>query len=456
MSPVSRQASVTATLLRYLGTAARFRGIYPPDHSLVQRARGDLVQVIDLLLRDREAITFQIYEDTFFLENQMLPEETLRNGALLKACQDRNVGVFSLQRGLSDVEIDAFVGLLLQSAPKIQAAGGPAAYLSSQNVQHITVEPPRGAPSGGLEQVEVEPVSAYEAGHVVAQDLQAQALRRQPLDIKKARVFLSAAIEVVLENRFSLLGLMSNREYDENSSYHAVNVSILALLIGTSLHLERDHLMALGMSALVHDIGKVRVPYTLLNRTRDLTQEEHQELERHPVHGANILREVDGPGQVAAMVALEHHMHHDGSGYPALQAKTRPHLFSRIVSVVDAYDSLTSARSGTHRPLRPEVAMKYVGAGLGTIFDPVIGKIFLKMMGLYPVGSLVELGGGELAVVIRPSDQHVDRPVLQVIKDDRLARVVDLAADTSEWISSVVDPADLNIDVNALLSQPAA
>ena len=455
MSPVSRQASVTATLLRYLGTAARFRSIYPADHSLVQRGRGDLLQVIDLLLRDREAVTFQIYEDTFFLENQMLPEETLRNGALLKACQDRGIGVFTIQRGVSDVEIDAFVSLLIQSVQKIQAAGGAVAFLKTQNVQYIVVAPPRSSPQGGLKEVEVEPVSAYEAGHIVAQDLQAQAVRRLPLDMKKARVFLSAAIEVVLENRFSLLGLMSHHEYDESSSYHAVNVSILALLIGTNLGLEHNQLTALGMSALVHDIGKVRLPYTLLNRA-ELTPEELEQHDRHPVHAANILRELDGSGRVAAMVGLEHHVHYDGSGYPVLPAKTRPHLFSRIVSVVDAYDTLTSARRGAGRPLRPELAMKYIGAGLGTIFDPVFGKIFLKMMGLYPVGSLVELGSNELAVVIRPSDQHVDRPVVQVVKDDRLAHVIDLAADTSQWITTVVDPADANIDVSALLSQPAA
>jgi HD-GYP domain-containing protein (c-di-GMP phosphodiesterase class II) len=455
MSPVSRQASVTATLLRYLGTAARFRSIYPADHTLVQRGRGDLLQVIDLLLRDRESVTFQIYEDTFFLENQMLPEETLRNGALLKACQDRSIGVFTIQRGVSDVEIDAFVSLLIQSVQKIQAGGGAAAYLGSQNVQHITVAPPRSSPAGGLEEVEVEPVSAYEAGHVVAQDLQARAVRRLPLDMKKARIFLSAAMEVVLENRFSLLGLMSNREYGEGSSYHAVNVSILALLIGTNLGLEHDQLLGLGMSGLVHDIGKVRLPYLLLNRV-ELTTEEREQHDRHPVHGANILRELDGSGRVAAMVALEHHVHFDGSGYPVLPAKSKPHLFSRIVSVVDAYDTLTSARRGTEQPLRPELAMKYIGAGLGTIFDPVIGKVFLKMMGLYPVGSLVELGKGELAVVIRPSDQHVDRPVVQIVKDGRLAELVDLATDTEQWITTVVDPADANIDVSALLSQPVA
>ncbi|MBI2247067.1 MAG: HD domain-containing protein [Armatimonadetes bacterium] len=455
MSPVPRQASVTATLLRYLGTAAKFRSMYPADHPLVQRARGDLVQVIDLLLRDREAITFQIYEDTFFLDNQMLPEETLRNGALLKACLDRSVGVFSVQRGVADVEIDGFVGLLIQPVQTIQVAGGPAAFLGSQNVGHITVAPPRTAPPSDLE-VKVEPQSAYEAGHVVTQELRAQAVRRQPLDMKKARVFLSAAIEVVLENRFSLLGLMSNRDYDESSNYHAVNTSILALLIGTRLGLEHEQLMALGMSALVHDIGKVRLPYTLLNRADKFSEEDQRELDRHPVHGANILRELDGLGRVAAMVAFEHHVHHDGKGYPPMPAKSRPHLFSRIVAVVDAYDTLTCARRGTQRPLRPEQAMKWIGAGLGTMFDPIVGKLFLKMMGLYPVGSLVELGSGALAVVVRPSDQHVDRPVVQAIQDGRLNQVIDLAADTSQWIGHDVDPVDVNIDVSALLSQHAA
>ncbi len=455
MSPISRQASVTATLLRYLGTAAKLRHIYPAEHPLVQRARGDLVQVIDLLLRDREVITFQIYEDTFFLENQMLPEETLRNGALLKLCLERSVGVFTVQRGVADTEIDAFVHLLIQPVQTVTGAGGPAAFLGRQNVQHVSVAPPRTAPPSDLK-VEVEPQSAYGAGHVVAQELRAQAVRRQPLDMKKARVFLSAAIEVVLENRSSLLGLMTNRDHDEGSTYHAVNVSILALLIGTRLGLEHEQLMALGMSALLHDIGKVRHPQTLLNRAEPLTPEEQEQLDRHPIHGGNILRDLEGVGRLAAMAALEHHVHYDGTGYPALAAKTRPHLFSRIVAVVDAYDTLTSARRGAQRALRPEQAMKWIGAGLGTMFDPVIGKLFLKMMGLYPVGSLVELGSGNLAVVLRPSDQQVDRPLVQVVADGRLDQVIDLAADTSQWIATDVDPADVNIDVGALLSQHAA
>lgn len=451
MSPLNRRPSVPSTLLHYLGTACKHRAMYPPQHPIVVRAMRDLVQLIDLLLQDQEAISFQIYQDTFFLENQMLPEESLRNAALLRICLDRDVGVFTFHRGVTTAEISAFVALMITTVEKVRAAGGAEQFLLQHLVGRITVEPPRTAPPDMDLPLEVDPENTYEAGHSVAQELQSQAARRQPLDLNKARVFLNAAIEVLRENRASLLGLMVNRNYDEGSTYHAVNVSLLAMLVGVHLGYTHEQLVALGMGGLLHDIGKVRIPRDLLNRATDFTPEEQALLNRHSIHGGNILREADGAGRVAAMVALEHHAHYDGAGYPTLRVKGKPGVFSRIVGVVDAFDTLTCVRPSVHEPLRPELAMKWIAAGLGTIFDPTVGKVFIRMMGLYPVGSLVQLGNGHLAIVLRPNEWQPDRPLVHVVRDGRLAEVIDLAADTSHWIARGVDPTEVNIDIEALL-----
>lgn len=455
MSPITRQPSVVATLLRYLAAVSKHRAMYPHDHPIVRRGMEDLVQVIDLLLRDREAVLFQIYEATFFLNNQMLPEESLRYASLLTSFQERDIGVFGMQRGVTSAEINAFVSLLTTPAVELRAAGGAAQSLTNAGVTRITVEGPRTAPPTDMP-VEVEPSNAYEAGNMVVQQLRTQAIRRQPLDLNKARVFLSAAVEVVLENRYALLGLIAGKDYDESSSYHAVNVSILALLIGTRLGMEHEALMALGMGALLHDIGKVRVPQQLLNRATPLSVEEQELLDKHPVHGGDILRDLDGLGRMATVGALEHHVHYDGSGYPALEATPRPHLFSLIVAVADAYDTVTSARRGVHRPLRPDLGMKWIAAGLGTIFDPTIGKLFLQMMGIYPVGSLVQLNNGDLAVVMRPNERRVGRPVVRMVRNGALAEGIDLATDGSRWITSGVDPDDVNIRVDELLHEQHA
>jgi len=452
---MTRKPSVTATLLRYLATASKHRTMYPAEHPLVRRAMDDLVQVVDLLLRDREMVTFQIHEDTFFLDNVMLPEESLRNAGFLTTCLEREIGVFQIRRGIPAEEIDTFVGLLTASPPAVRAAGGPAALLASKGASHITIEPPRTARPHETE-IEVDPSNAYQAGHTVVHVLRAQAARRQPLDMNKARVFLSAAIEVVLDNRFTLLGLTANRDYDEASSYHAVNVSILALLLGMRLGLQHEQVMALGMSALLHDIGKVRVPQALVNRAGPLSEEERAVLQRHPVHGGSILRDMEGLGRLAAVVAFEHHAHHDLTGYPPLPGKARPNVFTRIVAVADAYDTVTCARRHAARPLRPELGMKWIAAGLGTIFDPVAGKVFLKMMGIYPVGSLVELNSGRLGVVLRPSEQFVDRPIVRLLRDGTLAEVIDLSADSAQWIAGGVDPEDANVDLAALHQQAAS
>ena len=451
MNP-ARQPTVTATLLRYLATASKHRVMYPAEHPIVKRAMDDLVQVVDLLLRDRETVTFQIYSDTFFLDNQMLPEESLRNTALLASCLERTVGMFSLQRGITAAEIHAFVGVLTATVAAVRAAGGAEGMLRAAGVRHIMVGPPKDSLPADMP-VKVEPASAYDAGHMVAQELHAQAGRRQSLDINKARVFLSAAIEVVLENRWALLGLMTGKNYDESSSYHAVNVAILALLVGTRLGLERQALMALGMGALLHDVGKVRVPRDVLNRATTLSAQDQEILDRHPIHGGDILRDLEGLGRAAAVCALEHHAGNDGSGYPRLAGKPRPHLFSRIVAVADTYDTVTSARRGTQRKLRPDLAMRWIAVGLGSTYDPVVSKVFLRLMGAYPVGSLVELEDKRLALVVRPSESRVERPVVQVIRDGRLADTVDLNATTAVGIAHGLDPDEANVDVEALMAQ---
>jgi len=451
---ITRKPSVTATLLRYLAAASKHRTMYPAAHPLVRRSMDDLVQVVDLLLRDREAITFQIHEDTFFLDHVMLPEESLRNAGLLAACLEREIGLFQFRRGIPASEIASFVEVLTTPAQTVRAAGGPAAVLAGRDAAHIVIEPPRAARPQEAE-IAVDPTNAYEAGHTVVQVLRAQAARRAPLDMNKARIFLSAAIEVVRDNRFALLGLTANRDYDETSSHHAVNVSILALLLGVRLGLPHEPLMALGMGALLHDIGKVRVPQKLLSRAAPLSEEERAVLQRHSVHGGSILRDMEGLGRLAAVVALEHHAHYDLTGYPALPGKEHPNAFTRIVAIADAYDTVTCARPVASRPLRPELGMKWIAAGLGTIFDPVAGKVFLKMMGTYPVGSLVELNTGSLAVVLRPCEQFVDRPIVRVLRDGTLEEVVDLAADSSRWITAGVDPEDVGVDLAALHRQVA-
>ncbi|MDQ7843715.1 MAG: HD domain-containing protein [Armatimonadota bacterium] len=451
---MTRKPSVTATLLRYLAAASKHRAMYPTDHPLVRRSMDDLVQVVDLLLRDREAVTFQIHEDTFFLDNVMLPEESLRNAGLLTACLEREIGLFQFRRGVPASELAGFVEVLTTSPQAVRAAGGPAALLQAKGATHLGIEPPRAARPHEAE-IEVDPGNAYDAGHTVVQVLRAQAARRAPLDMNKARIFLSAAIEVVRDNRFTLLGLTANRDYDETSSYHAVNVSILSLLLGLQLGLQHEALMALGMSALLHDIGKVRVPQHLLSRAAPMTDEERAVLQRHPVHGASILRDMEGLGRLAAVVAFEHHAHYDLTGYPTLPGKAHPNIFTRLVAVADAYDTVTCARRCAGRPLRPELGMKWIAAGLGTIFDPVAGKVFLKMMGIYPVGSLVELNTGRLAVVMRPSEQFVDRPLVRLLRDGTLEEVVDLAADPSRWITAGVDPEDVGVDLAALHRQAA-
>jgi HD-GYP domain-containing protein (c-di-GMP phosphodiesterase class II) len=185
---------------------------------------------------------------------------------------------------------------------------------------------------------------------------------------------------------------------DEATFYHSVNVCLLSLALGRSIGLDEELLSHLGTGALLHDMGRVLLDESMLNKEGRLTNEEWAQVRLHPQEGAEAILAASGPGQeVAAVIALEHHLRLDGQGYPDL-GRRLPHLFSRIVAVADTYDAVTSPRP--HRPARtPHDALRVVLDGSGSAFDPDIARAFLHAMGSFPPGSLLRLDTGEVVMV---------------------------------------------------------
>jgi HD-GYP domain-containing protein (c-di-GMP phosphodiesterase class II) len=177
-----------------------------------------------------------------------------------------------------------------------------------------------------------------------------------------------------------------------------VNVCLLALSLGRFAGLSHDQLRMLGLSAMLHDVGRVVVDEAALSHHGRLSNEDWAQVRMHPQEGAIAIFAAAGPGQdVAAAVALEHHVRADGGGYPDLGGR-RTHLFSRIVAVVDTYEAVTA-----HRPYRPPRtpadALQVLLQGAGTVHDADLVRLFIEMVGTYPPGSLLRLSSGEIVVV---------------------------------------------------------
>jgi HD-GYP domain-containing protein (c-di-GMP phosphodiesterase class II) len=201
-----------------------------------------------------------------------------------------------------------------------------------------------------------------------------------------------------------------------------VNVCIFSVIIGQRLGLTKLQLYDLGLGALFHDLGKQRIDYDIINKATGLTDEEWDALREHPTEGMLLLFQMHGFADVPyrqMLMAYEHHMKIDVTGYPENKRSRNPTLFSRIVAVADGFDAGTSVRSYQYDPWPPDAVLKEMRDNPRRGFDPPLVKALINATGVYPVGTLVILDSMEMAVVARanPNPDLANKPTVKVISD---------------------------------------
>ena len=440
-------------ILSAIARARRTAGLFGPDHPVVLETMTEAHELIDHLLAARLSLRFSIYEDAFFVENTVLLEESLQLQPLLVDMRAREIGTIELHAGLVPAELRSLVELLNLTPGEIRTRGGAATALEKLGVRHILVGP-SGPPREDLD-LKVDPREAYRAGLHVVDELTFQASRDVPLDLRKARLVLNSLMDIIAQDKMALLGVSALKSYDEDTAHHSVNVSVLSLVVGAQFEFSRIAMTTMGLASLLHDIGKVRVPRDILTKAGKLTLEELEIVRRHTLYGAHILRNLPGLARLAMVVAFEHHANYDLSGYPAIAAKPAPHLLTRIVQVADFFDAATSSRRVYHRAMLPNEAMTFILDRAGKIFDPVVARVFVQQLGLYPVGSVVELDTGDVGVVVAPGEREVARPVVQVLRsggrDATAPYTVNLEEERDRRIARALDPVEAGIDPVAAL-----
>ena len=241
-------------------------------------------------------------------------------------------------------------------------------------------------------------------------------------NLKKAKRLMEIIADQIVENESLLISMTTLKDYDEYTYYHSVNVCILSLSLGHRLGLSRKVLSELGLSALLHDIGKIEVPKEILNKPSEFSEEEWRIVRKHPTWGAWAILKIQGlnPSSMnAAVSAFEHHLYYDLSGYPKIKSKIILDLFSKIITIADQYDAMTSSRVYSRMPQPPDKALSIMVERSGTQLDPYFLKIFINMIGVYPIGTLVMLDTNELGLVFESSanPDFIDRPRVIVLVD---------------------------------------
>lgn len=220
----------------------------------------------------------------------------------------------------------------------------------------------------------------------------------------------------VIRNPDALMLLSALESRDEQSVTHSINVCTLSLIFGRYIGLEKKPLYELGIGALLHDIGETRVPTEILYKSVKRTPEEQDVMKQHTQHGVDLLMKTSGLPQSTIEIARDHHERMNGSGYPQKLMGDQLSLFTKIVSIADVYDSVTSGLHG-----RPAItcteALKNMYVWRDELFDSLLVEQFIQCLGIYPVGSTVELNTGEIGIVINTNSGRRLLPRVMLVRD---------------------------------------
>ncbi|GAB4258152.1 MAG: HD-GYP domain-containing protein [Deferrisomatales bacterium] len=274
-------------------------------------------------------------------------------------------------------------------------------------------------------------------------------------------------ISSVFRNRDALVSLTGIRSHDEHTFRHSVNTAVYALCLGAHLGILQQELLILGVGALLHDVGKTRLPRDLLLREARLGPRDRERFRQHPLHGAKIVLDTRGLPKGCAALALNHHERHDGGGYPRGISGGALGKLASVTAIADTYDTLLRPRGG-RGALSPHHAVRCIYQGAHSAFPPVMAQKFVQCFGVYPLGSAVELDTGEVGVVCRLNPGHLLHPRVRVVRDRGgrpLARPFDVdlrppegpgACPAGRSIVRALGAEEAGMDVAQLLAAPPA
>ncbi len=444
-----------------LARALRNTSFYTLDHPVVKTSVEQAATALGEMLARQDEFVLKLVEGEIIANDRPLFDVGAGTANLVGACLRRGIESITFLTRLRTEEVAALVAALVSDPEELHRQGGAAQWLHRSETDHIAVEKLRtGSSPGGAVKTEDIGREHYSSALDVLRATARRARLGLPPEGEPANEAVSELIDSVISGQTAMLGLVSVKGRDEYTFTHALHICILSLELGYSLGLGRDDLRELGVCALLHDIGKIFIPLPILRKPAALNAEEFAIVQQHPLHGALLLcRQKDAP-RAAPLVAFEHHLHHDFSGYPSVSQAHTLNLYSLMVGVADVYDALT-----TDRPYRPPFAPEQALAVMhsqASEFEPRLLGRFTEMLGRYPSGSLVRLTDGRLAVVTRPSPRHAARPFVRLVEwEEETARLAEAEVDLGESdpahdgfllsVENTVDPAELGLNVSSLL-----
>lgn len=424
-------------LINQLAVAIRTSQVHDPSNVAVSSVLDKFVAMINQFLAQERMIAIELRGEFFYINDARVRysmEYLLNFDFLAREMKKRELGSIAFNGRITSDEIKAFVRTFISSAfgqSPFETIRDDMARIKSIAVDSLKKVVEEGQDMDPRRMVKKTYFNAVSYAKGVINKIKSG----EKVNIKKAKRVVESMVDQILEQEQLLVGMTAIKDYDEYTYHHSVNVSILSIALGQRLGLNRKLLTELGMVALFHDIGKMEIPHEVLNKPTHFTEEEWKTIKKHPIWGVRALlklKKLDSLTVRSAIVSFEHHLHYDLSGYPRIRKQFELDFFSRIVSLADQYDAMTSSRVYSRIPMSPDKALSIMMERTGTQLDPLLFKFFTNMVGVYPIGTLVMLNTKELGLVVESNQVFPSRPRVMVIVDGKGSRVKGHMVDLTE------------------------
>jgi len=304
--------------------------------------------------------------------------------------------------------------------------------------------------------------SLHERAKKITKQLYLDARAGKSIDTEMAQKIVDTFVDSCFKKPHLVVTLSRLKSFDDYTFVHSLNVGVLSIVLGKRYGMDVIGLKNLGMGALLHDIGKMKIPDEILNKPGKLTDEEFNIMKKHPEYGYEILKNDKNLNEDSLYAIYLHHERADGSGYPNGFKEAEIPLFAKIVSIVDVYDAITSKRV-YHGALIPPKALQLLFSWSEKHFNKILVKFFMEIIGIYPVGTLVLLDTGEMGIVFEQSKEDPTRPKVLVITDEKRKMREPYLFDLKKYnlitkkpYKSILAPLDarkLNIDTNKIMDK---
>jgi HD-GYP domain-containing protein (c-di-GMP phosphodiesterase class II) len=423
----------------YLLNAIQAGKIYTENHPTFSEFVGKLHDAVQAVLLVKKELILGIVSGELAWEDDIFFDVTKKLGTLVDFLKEARIERIIFQQGLRFEELSAFISFLahIKKMDKVDEQE----YFSRHGITNIRAGRIRTlTPVEDPEEKAKEIMRKYENSVGTVSNSINVVLDEKDLNYLDLRFNVLNCMEDFMGKHQELVSLMAVKQKDVLTFVHLMNVALLTMFFASKLEFGKDDVLDLGIAALYHDIGKLYVSTKILQKKTTLAETEFIQMKDHPLLGVKILNNyTETLGILPLVVALEHHVRHDLTGYPKLAYPQKPHVASMMVSICDVYDALALKRT-YKKDYPPNKIHDLMMTNKGKIFEPELLDKFFQGIGVWPVGAIVSLSDESVAVVREINEEDAFKPKVEVIAPESKKEMINLAKTKTVYITETMNP----------------